>query len=92
MVFGVDLTKTENMITQEIKIDHSHNEEEVEEDYYTTNYSSCYCGYTWLPERSMVFDGNLMTLKNQEVMSTNLVTHESQWNLTLKDDDNCCNP
>jgi len=89
MVFGVDLTKTENMITQEIKINHWQNEEE---DYYTTGSLSCYCGYTWLPERSMVFDGNLMTLKNQEVMSTNLVTHESQWNLTLKDDDNCCNP
>jgi len=89
MVFGVNLTKTENMITQEIKINHWQNEEE---DYYTTGSLSCYCGYTWLPERSMVFDGNLMTLKNQEVMSTNLVTHESQWNLTLKDDDNCCNP
>jgi len=90
MVFGVDLTKTENMITQEIKINHWQNEEE--KDYYTTDFLACYCGYTWLPERSMVFDGNLMTLKNQEVISTNLVTHESQWNLTLKDDDHCCDP
>ena len=90
MVFGVDLTKTENIITREFEVDHSQNREE--EEIYALNKDRCYCGYSWLPERSMVFDANVMTMRNQKVVSTNLVTHETQWNFTLKDDENCCNP
>jgi len=90
MVFGVDLTKTENLITREVEIDHSSQQNDDDATMFAGTIAKCYCGHTWLPERSMVFDGNLMTLKNQEVISTNLVTHETQWNLAIKDDDNCC--
>ena len=97
MVFGVDLTKAENeIITREVEIDHSQNENNDATMFMGSGIvAECYCGHsTWLPERSMVFDGNLMTLKRQEVISTNLVTHETQWNLTITDDDdnNCCYP
>jgi len=88
MVFGVDLTKAEDLITREFEIDHSKNDGAT----MVGGITECYCGHTWLPERSMVFDGNLMTMKNQEVISTDLVTHETQWNLIIKDDDKCCNP
>lgn len=89
MVFGIDLTKTENIITREFEVDHSQNREDV---YTFNNYDGCYCGYSRLPDRSMVFDANVMTMRSQKVISTNLVSHETQWNFTLKDDENCCNP
>jgi hypothetical protein len=89
MVFGIDLTKTENIITREFEVDHSQNREDV---YTFNNYDGCYCGYSRLPDRSMVFDANVMTMRSQKVISTNLVTHETQWNFTLKDDENFCNP
>ncbi len=84
MVFGVDLAKTEDMITLELQIDHSLKEPSQED---LSN--GCYC-YSWLPERSMVFDGNLMTMKAQKVISTNLVSYQQQWNLTFDDSFDCC--
>jgi uncharacterized secreted protein with C-terminal beta-propeller domain len=50
-----------------------------------------YCGY--LPRRSLVFDGNLMTMYNHDVMSTNMESCENIWNLTIQiknDDGGCC--
>jgi len=80
-VFGVDLNRTE-MITREIDINHW-------EDYKTEK--GCYCYSERLPERSLVFDGNLMTMKGLSVVSTDLVSQETQWSLSLLDDENCCN-
>jgi len=83
-VFGVDLNKTDTLITREIDIDHS-------QDYqYTYDSEGCYCQPTYLPERSMVFDGNLMTMKDSKVLSTNLTSQKNQWKLYLKDRENCC--
>lgn len=83
MVFGVDLSKTEDLITSEFEIDHS--------PPYYNNYGidGCYC-YSSLPERSMVFGGDLMTMKNQKIISTDLVTKKMQWNITLDDSLQCC--
>jgi len=80
-VFGVDLNRTE-MITREIDINHW-------EDYKTEK--GCYCYTEGLPERSLVFDGNLMTMKGSSVVSTDLVSQETQWSLSLPDDESCCN-
>lgn len=79
-VFGVDLNKTEEMITQEININH-----------YQSHYDSmgCYCSYASLPARSFVFDGNLMTMKSSSIVSTDLVSKETQWTLALEDKSNC---
>lgn len=89
MVFGVDLTETENMLTHEIEINH-HQAKSKRDDA-----TQCFCGYhyTYLPERSMVFDGKLMTMKEEKVISTNLATGETIWNLTFPEevDDSCCN-
>lgn len=73
-VFGIDLNKT-GMITREIDIDHSRDNE-----------GRCFC-YT--PGRSFVFDGDLMTMKDSTVISTDLVSEETQWSLSLLDPD-CC--
>ena len=81
-VFGIDLNKTEKMITREIDIDH-----------WSDPYDSrgCYCSQVWLPSRSMVFDGNLMTMKNSKVINTNLDSEETQWKLTFQETE-CCRP
>jgi len=74
-VFGVDLNRSENVITREINIDH-HDDDET---YGYTDSRGCYCSPMWLPERSFVFDGNLMTMKRSSVVSTNLVSEEENW-------------
>jgi len=81
-VFGVDLNRTD-MITREIDIDHS---QITEIDSYSWQDSQCYC---FLPQRSLLFDGNLMTMKASTVISTNLVSEEIQWSLSLQGT-NCC--
>jgi len=83
-VFGVDLSKTESMITREIDIDH---ESETGFDE-----RSCWCDYVWLPQRSLVFDGNLMTMKSASVISTDLVSHETNWFYSFENkSQDCCN-
>jgi hypothetical protein len=84
MVFGVDPTKAGDAITLELQIDHTPEEPDQEELI-----NGCYC-YTWLPERSMVFNGNVMTMKAQNVISTNLVSYEQQWNLGFESSQDCC--
>lgn len=84
-VFGIDLTQTEEIITRELDINHYLNRR----DQYDKN--GCWCGYTWLPERSLVFDGKLMTMKNQLVVNTDLDSGETLWNVTfVPDTTNCC--
>merc|ERR1719410_1417143 len=73
-VFGVDLSRTD-MITREIDINH-----------WLDTGRRCYCSF---PGRSFVFDGNLMTMKGSSVISTNLVSEETQWTLSLQDKE-CC--
>ena len=85
-VFGVHLSRSENIITKEMDINHTS---------VVWRYSSqeeqqgCYC-FDSLPERSMVFNGKLMTLKNQNVMSTDLISATVEWELSLNDDTFCC--
>merc|ERR1712176_1086244 len=69
-VFGVDLTRTE-MITREFDINHR------SDSWYD---NQCYC---YLPQRSLVFDGNIMTIKGSSVFSANLVSEETQWSLSF---------
>jgi hypothetical protein len=50
-----------------------------------------YCGY--LPRRSLVFDGNLMTMYNHDVMSTDMDTCRKVWSLAINIEDadgGCC--
>lgn len=85
-VFGINLNNTESMITREIDINHYQ-----ENSYGYVDSSGCYCGGVWLPARSMVFDGNLMSMKSSTVLSTDLGSGATHWNLTLTNGDNCCN-
>jgi uncharacterized secreted protein with C-terminal beta-propeller domain len=81
-VFDIDLNASESIIKREILINHEYEE-------------GCYCPpYTYLPTRSFVFDGKLMTLKNQVVVSTELVSpeYETQWTHSfINPSEDCCN-
>jgi hypothetical protein len=88
MVFGVDLSKSENIITKEIDIDHT-GFAFLSEGDRNHDQQQCYC-FSSLYERSMVFNGDLMTLKNQRVISTDLVSETMKWNITLDDSLFCC--
>jgi Beta propeller domain len=84
MVFGVDLSKSENIITKELDIDHTslaYASEGVQQ--------GCYC-FSSFYERSMVFNGDLMTIKNQRVISTDLVPETMNWNITFDNSLFCC--
>lgn len=84
-VFGIDLSQTEEIITRELDINHYLKRKEQ----YDKN--GCWCGSTWLPQRSLVFDGKLMTMKNQLVVNTDLDSGEPLWNITfVKDTTDCC--
>lgn len=85
MVFGVDISKTEDMIEQFGRIDHSLKMSTSREP----DFDACYC-YSYLPERSLVFGGDVMTIRNQKVVSTNLVSQETQWTLDLDEALQCC--
>lgn len=86
-VFGVDLSKTELLITREIDINHY-----VESNFNNYDSRGCYCSQVYMPGRSLVFDGNLMTMKNSLVVSTSLDSEETNWSLSLQEDKNCCMP
>jgi DNA excision repair protein ERCC-4 len=73
-VFSIDLNRSE-MISREIDINH-----------WIDTGRQCYCSF---PARSFVFDGNLMTIKAASVISTNLVSEEIKWTLSLQDKE-CC--
>ncbi len=85
MVFGVDLSQTENIITKEMGIDHT----PLWQYSFAEDSSECYC-YNSLPERSMVFNGDLMTIMNQNVISKSLVTKTTNWNISFADSLQCC--
>ncbi|VEU43901.1 unnamed protein product [Pseudo-nitzschia multistriata] len=94
MVFGIDLTQTENMITREIEINHAENSASTGPFPEIFPARDCFCGFhnIYLPERSMLFDGKLMTMKGNSVINTDLVSGQSLWDLSLShpEDNSCC--
>ena len=85
-VLGVYPSRSENIITKEMDVNHT----SISWQYSSQeNQGSCYC-FDSLPERSMVFNGNLMTLKNQNVINTDLASSTNEWELSLTDDSFCC--
>ena len=83
-VFGIDLNKTEEIITRELDINHYQ-----EQTFYDKN--GCYCGGIYLPERSLVFNGNLMTMRNQLVVNTDLGSGDELWEIDFTEDTtDCC--
>lgn len=84
-LFGIDLSKTEGVIETLGMINHTR-------PVYSSRdptFDGCYC-YTQLPERSLVFGGDVVTMKNQRIVSTDLTSQETQWTLELKDSLQCC--
>ncbi len=74
---GFSVFNIENdRITKDFDVDHS-----FEMTYTTT--SDCYFWYDWLPERSFVFNGKLMTMKKYSIVSTDLLTGETLWTLPI---------
>jgi len=61
-------------ITKDFDIDHS-----LEIPYD----ESCNFMYDWLPERSFVFDGNVVTMKKHTVISTSLTTGNTLWTVPI---------
>jgi hypothetical protein len=62
-------------ITKDFDIDHS----------YDIPYNNSGCGhwYEWLPERSFVVRGKVITMKKYSVIGTNLTTGETLWNVPI---------
>lgn len=69
-VFNIE----DGKITKDFDIDHSFE-------------ATCTNGlwYDWLPERSFVFDGNVVTMKKHVIMSTSLSTGETVWTLPINE-------
>lgn len=61
-------------ITKDFDIDHTF---EVAYD------ESCGQWYEWLPERSFVIDGNVVTMKKHTIISTSLSTGETLWTVPI---------
>ena len=87
MVFGVDISKEVDLIERLGMINHTRSTYPYEKP--DTVDRGCYC-YTQLPERSLVFGGNVMTMKNQKVISTDLTSDETLWTLDLGQELECC--
>ena len=72
---GFSVFNVENgVITKDFDIDHSY---EIPVD------ETCFQSYEWLPERSFVFDGNVVTMKKHTVISTSLSTGETLWTVPI---------
>lgn len=67
---------TSGKITKEFDIDHSSSMDYVDD---------CGFWYGYLPERSLVFNGDVMTTKGHSVISTDLSTGALEWDLSLSD-------
>eukprot|EP00529_Nitzschia_sp_RCC80_P041398 CAMPEP_0113453596 /NCGR_PEP_ID=MMETSP0014_2-20120614/7435_1 /TAXON_ID=2857 /ORGANISM="Nitzschia sp." /LENGTH=946 /DNA_ID=CAMNT_0000344987 /DNA_START=366 /DNA_END=3206 /DNA_ORIENTATION=+ /assembly_acc=CAM_ASM_000159 len=86
MVFGVDISKEVDLIERRGMINHTRSTYPYEKPGVN---GGCYC-YAQLPERSLVFGGNVMTMKNQKVVSTDLTSDEMLWTLDLGQALECC--
>jgi len=74
VVFSIDLSLPEDeMISQLLSIDHT-DAANFEDGFY-------YC--SWLPERSFVISGQLITLKAHSLVSTDLGSKEEVWTLDV---------
>ena len=68
----------------------------IDREYLTIDHSDSMnytdeCGYCgWLPERSFVINGDVMTLKGHSVVSTDLVSNETEWVLDFNELGLCC--
>jgi hypothetical protein len=72
---GFSVFNVENgQITKDFDIDHS---------FEIPYNESCTQWYDWLPERSFVFDGNVVTMKKYTIISTSLSTGETLWTVPL---------
>ena len=86
VVYDVDETK--GAFTKKFNVSHVDGS-----DAYSGVGSYCW-GSDLLPSRSLVFDGNVTTLKGHVVQSHNLATEELLWNLNLDEgrvDEDSCN-
>jgi hypothetical protein len=72
----VVFTVQNDTITRRFDIDH----EAIVDD--SNNSCDAWCGS--LPERSFVIDGNLVTLKSQSVVSTDLDTEKADWFIDMQ--------
>lgn len=65
------------VITKEFEIDHGP----------VQYFGEAQCGsyYNWLPERSFVFSGDVMTMQGYTVKSTSLTTGETEWSMDIND-------
>lgn len=71
-VFNIE----DGQITKDFDIDHS----------YTIKYNEkCDYWYDWLPERSFVFNGNVMTMKKHTIVSTSLSTGNTMWTIPINE-------
>ncbi|GKY96675.1 hypothetical protein MPSEU_000627100 [Mayamaea pseudoterrestris] len=65
----------------------------INNDLGTSDANSCYCG-GGLPRRSMIFDGNVVTMQSDVVMSTNMNSCQQQWQTIIDAGDStnqdCC--
>jgi hypothetical protein len=77
----VVFTVENDTITRRFDIDH----EDIVDD--SSNPCDAWCGS--LPERSFVIDGNLLTLKSQSVVSTDLDTEKADWFIDMRKEV-CC--
>jgi len=74
---GFSVFNIENgQITKDFDIDHSL---EVPYDEACNHY------FEWLPERSFVFDGNVVTMKMHTVISTSLTTGQTLWTVPVNE-------
>ncbi|KAL3934317.1 MAG: hypothetical protein SGBAC_009938 [Bacillariaceae sp.] len=81
---GFELFTIENdVISPFFSIDH--------DDFNKLGNNDCqsWCGY--LPERSFVVDGDLITMKGQSVLSTDLNTEKADWFINMKQEVCCPN-
>ena len=74
----------DNEITRDFDIDHTM--------VTQTTDTACDYYYEWLPERSFVFNGDVMTMKVYTIVSTSLSTGETQWTLPINEDVLGCVP
>lgn len=74
------------------------NEDEITEQFrvsHAREKGSCSCGGSYLPTRSFVYNGDLMTVQESLVVSTDLDTGAEVWRLPItlvgeEDPNNCC--
>lgn len=75
---GFSIFNIENggQITKDFDIEHS---------LTIPGYESCNHWFEWLPERSCIIDGNVLTMKKHTVISTRLTTGDTLWTIPVNE-------